>query len=69
MFSVMCFVFFPVVTGCTDGIGKAYAFELARRGLNIVLISRSADKLKRTAEDIGMAAAVYQCVTSCIQML
>jgi len=29
-----------VVTGATDGIGKAMAFELARKGINIVLISR-----------------------------
>jgi short chain dehydrogenase len=42
-----------VVTGSTDGIGKAYAFELARRGLNIVLISRSADKLSSVAKEIG----------------
>jgi len=44
---------FLVVTGSTDGIGKLYAFELARRGINIVLISRSADKLKGVAEEIG----------------
>jgi short-subunit dehydrogenase len=43
------------VTGSTDGIGKAYAFELAKRGINVVLISRSPDKLKSTAEDIGIA--------------
>ncbi|XP_069776081.1 very-long-chain 3-oxoacyl-CoA reductase-like isoform X2 [Narcine bancroftii] len=41
-----------VVTGSTSGIGKAYAHELARRGLNIVLISRSLEKLKATAEEI-----------------
>ncbi|XP_022095033.1 inactive hydroxysteroid dehydrogenase-like protein 1 [Acanthaster planci] len=41
-----------VVTGSTDGIGKAYARELASHGLNIVLISRSEDKLKRVAKDI-----------------
>ncbi|KAJ3593702.1 hypothetical protein NHX12_006036 [Muraenolepis orangiensis] len=34
-----------VVTGATDGIGKAYAEELARRGFNIVLISRTQEKL------------------------
>uniref|UniRef100_A0A8C3W5G7 17beta-estradiol 17-dehydrogenase n=1 Tax=Catagonus wagneri TaxID=51154 RepID=A0A8C3W5G7_9CETA len=35
-----------VVTGATNGIGKAYAHELARRGLNIVLISRDPSKLE-----------------------
>lgn len=35
-----------VVTGATDGIGKAMAFEMARKGQNIVLISRSAEKLE-----------------------
>lgn len=42
-----------VVTGSTDGIGKAYALELARRGVNICLISRSLDKLQKTADEIG----------------
>ncbi|KAI5726973.1 hypothetical protein M8J76_012000 [Diaphorina citri] len=41
-----------VVTGCTDGIGQAYAHELARRGINIVLISRTLEKLKKTAKEI-----------------
>ncbi|CAL1292711.1 unnamed protein product [Larinioides sclopetarius] len=41
-----------VVTGGTDGIGKAYARELARRGLNIIIISRNKDKLEHTAREI-----------------
>lgn len=34
-----------VVTGATDGIGKAMAFEFAKQGLNVVLISRTKSKL------------------------
>uniref|UniRef100_A0A8C2JB96 Hydroxysteroid (20-beta) dehydrogenase 2 n=1 Tax=Cyprinus carpio TaxID=7962 RepID=A0A8C2JB96_CYPCA len=41
-----------VVTGATSGIGRAYAEELARRGLDIVLISRSEDKLCSVAKEI-----------------
>ncbi|XP_073506869.1 17-beta-hydroxysteroid dehydrogenase type 3-like isoform X2 [Phyllobates terribilis] len=41
-----------VVTGATDGIGKAYALELAKRGLDVVLISRTLEKLKRVAAEI-----------------
>ncbi|KAF4530837.1 hypothetical protein B566_EDAN018545 [Ephemera danica] len=41
-----------VVTGCTDGIGLAYARELARRGMNVVLISRSKEKLEAAARHI-----------------
>ncbi|XP_053304793.1 very-long-chain 3-oxoacyl-CoA reductase [Spea bombifrons] len=41
-----------VVTGATDGIGKAYAEELARRGMSIVLISRSPEKLEEVSKEI-----------------
>ncbi|XP_026066928.1 very-long-chain 3-oxoacyl-CoA reductase-like [Carassius auratus] len=41
-----------VVTGATSGIGRAYAEELAKRGLDIVLISRSEDKLRSVAKEI-----------------
>merc|ERR1719450_829776 len=41
-----------VVTGATDGIGKAIAKQLAKRGINIVLISRSSDKLTTVAEEL-----------------
>ncbi|XP_073510902.1 very-long-chain 3-oxoacyl-CoA reductase-like [Phyllobates terribilis] len=41
-----------VVTGATDGIGKSYALELARRGFDIVLISRTMEKLQKVALEI-----------------
>ena len=40
-----------VVTGSTDGIGKAIALELASRGFNLALISRNIDKLNATAKE------------------
>lgn len=43
-----------VVTGSTDGIGKAYAKELARRGVNLILISRTIEKLKATKDEISL---------------
>ncbi|XP_078405692.1 very-long-chain 3-oxoacyl-CoA reductase-A [Cetorhinus maximus] len=41
-----------VVTGATDGIGKAYAKELAKHGMSIVLISRTQEKLDQVAKEI-----------------
>ncbi|NXS56806.1 HSDL1 protein, partial [Brachypteracias leptosomus] len=42
-----------VVTGSTDGIGKAYAEELAKRGVNIILISRNKEKLEAVSSSIS----------------
>lgn len=42
-----------VITGATDGIGKQYALELASRGINIVLISRTESRLVQVAAEIG----------------
>jgi len=42
-----------VVTGATDGIGKAYAYELAKRGMNVFLLSRTQSKLDEVASEIG----------------
>jgi 17beta-estradiol 17-dehydrogenase / very-long-chain 3-oxoacyl-CoA reductase len=38
-----------VVTGCTDGMGKAFSENLAEKGLNLVLISRTLEKLQKQA--------------------
>jgi 17beta-estradiol 17-dehydrogenase / very-long-chain 3-oxoacyl-CoA reductase len=45
-----------VVTGATDGIGRAVALELARRGLHLVLVGRSPDKLARVGKEVAAAA-------------
>lgn len=41
-----------LVTGPTDGIGKGFAFQLARKGLNLVLVGRNPDKLKEVSDAI-----------------
>ncbi|KAK7073008.1 Inactive hydroxysteroid dehydrogenase-like protein 1 [Halocaridina rubra] len=41
-----------VVTGSTDGIGKAYAHELAKKGFKIILISRTLPKLESVAQEL-----------------
>jgi len=41
-----------VITGATDGIGRAYALALAKKGMSVVLISRTESKLKTVAEEI-----------------
>lgn len=41
-----------VVTGATDGIGKEFALQLAKKKFNVFLISRTASKLDAAAKDI-----------------
>lgn len=44
-----------VITGCTDGIGKAYTHELAKQGFKLVLISRTQEKLEILAGELKEA--------------
>jgi 17beta-estradiol 17-dehydrogenase / very-long-chain 3-oxoacyl-CoA reductase len=41
-----------VITGASDGIGKDFALQLAQKGFNVVLVSRSASKLSALAWEI-----------------
>lgn len=41
-----------LITGSTDGIGKAFAFQLARKGLNLILVSRNSHKLSQVSVEI-----------------
>ena len=41
-----------VVTGATDGIGRAIAFRLAAAGLGLVLVGRNPEKLAAVAAEI-----------------
>ena len=41
-----------LVTGCTQGIGREYAMELAARGMNVVLVSRNKETLGLLSKEI-----------------
>ena len=41
-----------IVTGASDGIGKDFATQLAQRGFNILLVSRTESKLQSLASEI-----------------
>jgi 17beta-estradiol 17-dehydrogenase / very-long-chain 3-oxoacyl-CoA reductase len=42
-----------VVTGATDGIGRALCVEFAKQGLDVVLISRTQSKLDEAANELS----------------
>jgi 17beta-estradiol 17-dehydrogenase / very-long-chain 3-oxoacyl-CoA reductase len=41
-----------VITGASDGIGKEFAIQIARKGFNVVLVSRTQSKLDTLASEI-----------------
>ncbi|XP_067640388.1 very-long-chain 3-oxoacyl-CoA reductase [Eurosta solidaginis] len=55
---VRCMGGWAVITGATDGIGKAYAKALAKKGFNLVLISRSLSKLEAVANEFTESFSV-----------
>jgi NAD(P)-dependent dehydrogenase (short-subunit alcohol dehydrogenase family) len=46
-----------IVTGASQGIGRATAIRLARDFANVVLVARNTDKLEETVREVGKAGA------------
>lgn len=55
-----------VVTGATDGIGREFAIQLAKKGFNILLVSRSPEKLGSVAAEIEAASPGVRTKTQAI---
>jgi NAD(P)-dependent dehydrogenase (short-subunit alcohol dehydrogenase family) len=47
-----------LITGASLGLGRALAFELARRGWSLIIDARHADALRRTAEALSELTSV-----------
>ncbi|MDG1031994.1 MAG: SDR family NAD(P)-dependent oxidoreductase, partial [Flavobacteriaceae bacterium] len=56
---------FALVTGASSGIGLQICHSLARRGYNIILTSRSENKLKTISEEINSKHGVETTYFSC----
>ena len=46
--------------GATDGIGKGFALVLAKRGFNIILLSRNKDKLVKVSKEVELSCKGVQ---------
>ncbi len=53
-----------VVTGASSGIGEQFARELVRRGHGVTLVARSAEKLRRLADELSASGAHAEVVAA-----
>ncbi|KAH7387475.1 hypothetical protein KP509_16G024600 [Ceratopteris richardii] len=58
-----------LVTGCTDGIGKGFCFQLAKRRLNLILVGRSQEKLDALTSELKAKYKTVQLRTVLLDFL
>ena len=46
------------ITGGSDGIGRALAFAMARRGFNIAILARNPEKMEKVEKEIRLTSGV-----------
>ena len=49
-----------VITGASSGIGREFAYELAKEGYNLVLIARRLDRLEEIKKNVKTEAIIIQ---------
>ena len=54
-----------LVAGASEGLGAAYSFALAKRGLNVILVARGKETLDKTANKIKSEFAVEVTTVCC----
>lgn len=48
-----------LITGASDGIGKAIAFALAKENANLILFGRNRERLEEVAKECGSKTKIY----------
>lgn len=54
-----------LVTGCTSGIGKAFAIKLAQESYDLILVSRNKDRLKELSKELSQNYNIKTVVIVC----
>lgn len=57
-----------VVTGAASGMGEQMAHQLARRGTNVVLLDRDADRLEAVATAVGTSSPTVKVDTTVVDL-